>query len=154
MKYIYTITLLAATLICTNAFAQPTTTAPTKDMAITAQGQKLLMDCNLASRNSLINGDIAKVENTCTIAMKEMEKSYPEKDYMIHPMLNLAFTYSLIGDYDKAEPYLAKAKVIGEKFHKPGSGEMKKINDFIEDHNKRKGTPAQFDKSPITTPHK
>ncbi len=153
MKFSYMIMLLAATLICTNVFAQPASTAPPKEMAITAQGQELLMDCNLAARNSLISGDIAKVESTCKIAIKEMEKSHPDKDYMIHPMLNLAFTYSLIGAYDKAEPYLAKAKEIGEKFHKPGSSEMKKINDFIEDHNKRKGTPAQFKKSVVISPH-
>jgi len=153
MKYLYTIILLAATLICTNAFAQHASPEAPKEMPLTTQEQKLFMDCNLAARNSLINGDIAKVERTCMMAVKEMEKSHPDKDYLIHPVLNLAFTYSLMGDYDKAEPLLARAKSLGEKFYKPGSSEMKSIDDFIEDHNKRKEEPVQFDKAGVTKPH-
>jgi hypothetical protein len=154
MKYLYTIVLLAATLICTNAFAQPHSQKAPKEMPGTAQEQKLLMDCNLAARNSLINGDIPKVEKTCTKAMNEMEKSFPDRGYMINPMLNLAFTYSLTGDFDKADPLLAKAKSLGEKFYKPGGSEMKSINDFIEDHNRRKGKPTQFDKNGVVvSPH-
>ena len=153
MKYIFTIAILAVSLICTNAFAQHGSPKPPKEMPLTTQEQKLFMDCNLVARNSLINGDIAKVERTCMMAVKEMEKSHPDKDYLIHPVLNLAFTYSLMGDYDKAEPLLARAKSLGEKFYKPGSKEMKSIDDFIEDHNKRKEEPVQFDKNAVVSPH-
>ena len=152
MKFFYMIAL-SATLICTNAFAQHGSTPPPKEMPLTTQEQSLIMDCNLAARNSLINGDIAKVEKTCMLATEEMEKSHPDKDYLIHPMLNLAFTYSLTGDYDKAEPLLTRAKKLGEKFYESGGSEMKSINDFITDHNKRKGKPATFDKNGVVKPH-
>ena len=111
------------------------------------------MDCNLAARNSLISGDIKRVEDLCSKAAKVMEDSYPGKGYMINPMLNLAFTYSLTGAYDKADTLLAQAKSIAEKLFEQGSSEMKKINDLIEDHNNRKGKPAQFDKDVVVTPH-
>ncbi|MBL7032356.1 MAG: hypothetical protein ISR97_04145 [Nitrospira sp.] len=153
MKYIYMIMLLAATLIYTNALAQPSSAKPPKEMPVVAQQQELLMDCNLAARNSLISGDIKKVEETCTKAVNEMTKSFPNKGYMINPMLNLAFTYSLTGDFDKADPLLAKAKLLGEKFYESGGSEMKSINDFITDHNKRKGKPATFDKNGVVKPH-
>lgn len=148
MKSLLIIMFLTAALICSNAFAEddPINKPSPKE-------EKLLMDCNLAARNSLINGDIPRVEKTCTEAIKEMERVHPDKGHMINPMMNLAFTYSLTGDYAKAEPLLAKAKKIGEKFYKPGSTEMKSINRFIEDHNKRKGKPAQFDKGSISSPH-
>ncbi|GBE40299.1 MAG TPA: hypothetical protein ENH45_02730 [Nitrospirae bacterium] len=149
MKYMYMIVLLAATLICSNAFAVD---APAEKPA-TAHEQELLMDCNLAARNSLINGNIAKVEKTCMLAAEKLEKSHPDKGYMINPMLNLAFTYSLRGDYAKAEPIIARAKELGEKFYKPGSSEIKSLNNFIEDNEKRKSNPPQFDKSSVTSPH-
>ena len=146
---LYMTAILAAILIYTPSFAQD---ASPKD-TLPAQN-KILKDCNLAARNSLISGDIKRVENMCTKAMKVMEESYPDRGYMINPMLNLAFTYSLIGEYAKADPLLAKAKSLGEKFYKPGSKELKSINDFIEDHNKRKGNPAQFDKNGVVvSPH-
>ncbi|HDH00888.1 MAG TPA: tetratricopeptide repeat protein [Nitrospirae bacterium] len=153
MKYVYMIGVLAATLICTNAFAQHASPKTPVKMPVVAQQQELLMDCNLAARNSLISGDIKRVEDMCTKAMNVMEESYPDRGYMINPMLNLAFTYSLIGDFDKADPLLARAKKLGEKFFKPESSEMKSINDLIEDYNKRKGKPAQFDKSGVSSPH-
>ena len=153
MRYLYIVTLLAATLICKNVLAQPSLVKPPKEMPVVAQQQELLMDCNLAARNSLISGDIKKVEETCTKAVNEMTKSFPNRGYMINPMLNLAFTYSLTGDYAKAEPILARAKELGEKYYKPGSSEMKSINDFIEDNEKRKGTPPQFEKTDVISPH-
>jgi hypothetical protein len=142
------IIFLAVSLISTGAFAsEAVKVTPTQEQT------DMMMACNLAARNSLINMDIQRVEDTCTKSMNEMERSYPDKGYMINPMLNLAFIYSLTGEYAKADPLLAKAKSIGEKFYKDGSGEMKNINDLITDHNKRKGSPAQIKKAVVTSPH-
>ena len=153
MRFSYIVTLFAVTLIYTNAFGLDMSPNEPVEKPISDQEQNLMMDCNLAARNSLINGDIAKVERTCKQASDELAKSHPEKAYSIHPMLNLAFTYSLMGAFDKADPILAEAKALGEKFYKPGSREMKNIEDLIVDHNKRKGAPPQFDKGSISSPH-
>ena len=148
MKYIYITALLLITLIVTPVFAADAS----KEMP-TQEQTDMMIECNLAARNSLINMDIQKVEVTCTKSMHEMERAYPDKGYMINPMLNLAFIYSLTGEYAKADPLLAKAKSIGEKYYKAGSSEMKNINDLIADHNKRKGNPAQIEKAVVTSPH-
>jgi len=148
MKSLYITALLAATLIITPVFAADAS----KEMPTEEQNQ-MMIDCNLAARNSLINLDIRKVEVTCTKVMNEMEKEYPDKGYMINPMLNLAFIYSLSGNYDKSEPLLAKARELGEKHYKPGSLEMKKINDFIKDQEDRKNNPPNFDNQDIKSPH-
>jgi len=148
MKSLYITALLLISLISTPIFAADASKAmPTQDQT------DMMMECNLAARNSLINMDIQKVEATCTKSMNEMERSYPDKGYMINPMLNLAFIYSLTGEYAKADPLLAKAKSLGEKFYKPGSSEMKSINDLITDHNIRKSQPAQIKKAVVTSPH-
>ena len=148
MKYLYITALLLITIIITPVFAA---NAP-KEMP-TQEQTNMMMACNLAARNSLINMDIQKVEATCTKAMNEMDKAYTDKSYMINPILNLAFIYSLTGEYAKADPLLAKAKSIGEKYYKAGSSEMKNINGLIEDHNNRKGNPAQIKKAVVTSPH-
>lgn len=147
MKYIY-IALLAAALIYTPASAEDA-----MPEGPTPEQQQMMLDCNLASRNSLINGDIKRVEDTCTKAMNEMEKAYPDKAYLINPMLNLAFVYSLAGDYERAEPLLNKAKELGEKYYKPGSLEMKKIETFIKDQEDRKDNPPKFDNTGVKSPH-
>ncbi len=148
MKYLYMIIFLAVSLISTGVFAsEAVKVTPTQEQT------DMMMACNLAARNSLINMDIQKVEDTCTKSMNEMERSYPDKGYMINPMLNLAFIYSLTGEYAKADPLLAKAKSLGQKYYKDGSSEMKSINDLIADHNIRKGKPAQIKKAVVTSPH-
>jgi hypothetical protein len=145
---IYITTLLLVTIIITPVFA-----SEAAKVTPTPEQNNLMMECNLAARNSLINMDIQKVEVTCTKAMNEMDKAYTDKSYMINPIMNLAFIYSLTGEYAKADPLLAKAKSIGEEYYKAGSSEMKNINDLIEDHNIRKGKPAQFKKAVVTSPH-
>jgi len=144
MKFFYIIALLAATLISTGAFAED---------KLSPQEESILNECNLAARNSLINGDIKAVEDACTKAMNEMKKSHPDKDYMIDPMLNLAFTYSLGGYYDRAEQLLKRAKEIGQKIYKPGSKELKAIEDFIKDQKHRRDNPPQFNNSAVKSPH-
>ena len=148
MKFLYMIALLAVTLTCTPALASD---APSEGPS--PEQQKLLKDCNLTARNSLINGDVKAVEDACTKAIREMKKSYPDKEYMINPMLNLAFTYSMGGYYDRAKPLLKRAKEIGQKLYKPGSKELKAIEDFIKDQEDRKNNPPKFNNSGVKSPH-
>ena len=148
MKYLYMIMILAATLICTPAFASDK--APE---APSPEQQEMLKECNLAARNSLINGDVKLVESTCTKAMKEMATSFPDKEYVINPMLNLAFTYSMGGYFDRAKPLLEKAREIGQKIYKPGSKELRAIEDFIKDQIDRKANPPKFNNSGVKSPH-
>ena len=148
MKFLYITAFLLVTLIITPAFASDAATeGPSPEQ------QTLLKDCNLAARNSLINGDVKMVEDTCTKAIREMTTSYPDKAYMINPMLNLAFTYSMGGYYQRAEPLFKRAKEIGQKLYKPGSKELKAIEDFIKDQEYRKNNPPKFDNSGVKSPH-
>ena len=148
MKYFYMIAILAATLICTPAFA-----ADAAPEGPSPEQQEMLKECNLAARNSLINGDVKLVEETCTKAMKEMAKAYPDKAYVINPMLNLAFTYSMGGYFERAKPLLEKAREIGQKVYKPGSKELKAIEKFIKDQIDRKANPPKFNNPGVKSPH-
>jgi hypothetical protein len=148
MKSLYITALLTVTLIISPVFA-----ADAAKETPTPEQTQMMMDCNLAARNSLINADIRKVEATCTNAINEMEKSFPDKGYMINPMLNLAFVYSLSGNYEKAGPLLARARELGKKYYEPGSKEMRKIEDFIKDQEERKNNPPQFNESGAHSPH-
>ena len=101
---------------------------------LSEKAKSLSLQCNLEARNSLISGDIQLVEQLCLDAVKEIEKSSSDKELTINSLLNLAYTYTLAGLFDKATPLYEKAKGIGEKVYKPESMELRKINEVINSH--------------------
>jgi hypothetical protein len=102
--------------------------------ALSEEAKSLSLKCNLEARNALIHGDVKLVEQLCMDAVKEIEKSSPDKELTINPLLNLAYTYTLAGLFDKATPLYERARGIGEKSFKPGSQELKKIDEVIKSH--------------------
>lgn len=130
MKSIYVVILLFLSSSFSVAFGVDSAAVN----ELSDKAKSLSLQCNLEARNALISGDIQLVEQLCLDAVKEIEKSSSDKELTINSMLNLAYTYTLAGLFDKAAPLYEKAKGIGENVYKPGSMEMKKINDVISSH--------------------
>lgn len=127
MKYLYVIVFLSACLICQHASAADSASG----QPLSPQAQKLEKQCNLEARNSLIHGDTALVEEACMQAVKEIEKSRSDKKYLINPILNLAYSYTLAGQFDKAEPLYSRARHIGEQVYEADSKHLKEIDRLI-----------------------
>lgn len=128
MKYVYVALCLFLSLNSLNAFAE----VPAGDNSLSEEARELSMKCNLEARNFLVSGDLALVAELCTQAVSVIEKSPADKEYMINPMMNLAFAYTLAGQFDKATPLYNRARDIREKLYGPDSKKLKEIDGMIK----------------------
>jgi hypothetical protein len=128
MKYVYVFMFVLASLYCANAFAED----PASGKPLSQQEKEFSTKCNLEARNALVNGDMASVEKVCTQAIKEIEKSHADREYLINPIMNLAFSYTLAGRFDRATPLYNRARHIREKLYGADSRELKEIDDVIK----------------------
>lgn len=134
MKFLYIIIILFISITCATASAADATSSDLPSH----EAEELAKQCNLEARNALIHENLKLVEDICMKAVKEIEKSSTNKKYLINPILNLAFSFTLASQFDKADPLYKKALGIGEKIYEPGSREIKKINDVIRQHEEMK----------------
>ncbi len=128
MKYLYVIAFIIATVITATAFAAD----PEADNPLSPRELELLENCNLEARNSLIHEDLELVKNICTEAIENISKSHKDDKFIINPLMNLAFSYSLAGHFDKAEPIYDRALKIGKKSFPADSRKLRKITDVIK----------------------
>ncbi len=128
MKYVYVIMFLLVSLNCANTFAAD----PASGNSLSPRANELLNKCNLESRNSLVNGDLALADKVCTEAIKVIEKSDANKEFLINPIMNLALSYSLAGQFDKATPLYNRARDIRKELYGPDSIQLKEIDESIK----------------------
>ena len=128
MKYVYVFMLVLISLYCANVFAEDSASGG----PLSQQEKEFSTKCNLEARNSLVNGDMALVEKVCTQAITEIEKSHADTESLINPIMNLAFSYTLSGQFDKATPLYKKARHIREKLYGADSRELKEIDEMIK----------------------
>lgn len=130
MKFFYVIISLIISLNCANALAADEPKAKAKPL--TQKEEKLLEECNLAARNSLVNEDLAHVEKVCTQAINEIDRTHPGQEELINPIMNMAFSFTLAGQFDKAAPLYKRARDIREKLYGPNSKKLKEIDNYIK----------------------
>jgi len=128
MKYLYCAVLLLACLMLVNAYAGDS--SPT-EKSLPDEIIKLLKQCNLEARNSLVHGDVKLVEKVCMPLINQLQTSEENNKYLIDPIMNLAFSYTLAGQFEKAAPLYEKAKIIGTQLYEPDSRILKNINEVI-----------------------
>ncbi|MBI4683529.1 MAG: tetratricopeptide repeat protein [Nitrospirae bacterium] len=127
MNYIYVIIFLLVSLNCSNTFAAD----PASGSSLSPRANELLNKCNLESRNSLVSGDLALTDKVCMEAVKVIEKSDANKEFLINPIMNLAVSYSMAGQFDKAAPLYNRARDIRKELYGPDSIQVKEIDDTI-----------------------
>ena len=110
--------------------------------ALSQQEEELSKQCNLDARNSLASGDITLVEKACTKAIDEIEKTHPGQEHLINPIMNLAFSYTLAKDFDKAAPLYERAKKIREALYGPDSMQVKEVDNLMKAQGDMKQQPA------------
>ncbi len=135
MKVFSIILTICLALSCTYSSASD---APPEN-PLSPEELSLLENCNLNARNSLISEDIALVKNTCMQAINTIDKSHQDKKYLINPIMNLAFAYSLAGQFDKANPLYDRALTIGNKSFPADSWKLKEIRDVVNASKNMKG---------------
>jgi len=128
MKYVYVVILFVVSLYCTNTFAGDAASSK----KLSPETAELANQCNLEARNSLINGDLKLVEEICMQTVKEIEKSDKDREFMVNPIMNLAFAYTMAGEFDKATPLYNKARDIRIQLYGPESRKIKEIDKMIE----------------------
>lgn len=128
MKYIYVFMFVLVSLHCANSFAAE----PASGDALSPQEKEFSTNCNLEARNALVHGDMALVEKICLQAISEIEKSHAGKEVLVNPIMNLAFSYTLTGRFDKATPLYDRARNIREKLYGADSKQLKEIDDMIK----------------------
>lgn len=134
MKYLYVVMFLLLPLHFTNALAAD----PAAGETLSQQEKEFSTICNLEARNSLVNGDLALVEKVCSQAIEEIDKNHTDKEHLINPIMNLAFSYTLAGRFDKATPLYNRARDIREKLYGADSREFKEIDDMIRQQEEMK----------------
>ncbi len=134
MKYIYVFMFVFVIFHCANTVAADSATGET----LSQQEKEFSTTCNLEARNALVHGDMALVEKVCTQAITEIEKSHADKDLLVNPIMNLAFSYTLAGQFDKATPLYNRARNIREKLYGADSRQLKEIDDMIKQQEEMK----------------
>ncbi len=134
MKSFYFLMFLVFSLYYTNAFAAE----PASDGSLSPKQKSMAMTCNLESRNSLINGDLVLAEKVCMQAVREIEKTHAGKEYLVNPIMNLAFAFTLAGQYDKATPLYSRARDIRVTLYGRDSIRLKEIDDRIKQQEEMK----------------
>jgi len=128
MKNFYVIILIIISFYCSNVVAADS--AAHKTLSLHQQDFSTL--CNLEARNALINGDLALVERVCIQAIAELEKSEADREALVNPIMNLAFSYTLSGQFDKATPLYNRARDIRETLYGTDSAQLKEIDEMIK----------------------
>ena len=127
MKYVYVIMFLLVSFSSAITFAAD----PASGNLLSPRANELLNKCNLESRNSLVSGDLALADKLCTEAIKVIEKSDSNKEFLINPIMNLAVSYSMAGQFDKAAPLYNRARDIRKELYGPDSIQVKEIDETI-----------------------
>ena len=135
MRIVYVMILLSAVLGYINVFAAE---SPSKEPSISQKGKELSNECNMEAKNALIHGDLDLVDRLCMEAVKEIEGSKSGKEFMINPLMNLAFSYSMAGLSDKADPIYQKAMDLGEELYGAGSPQLNQIEKMVDAHEEMK----------------
>lgn len=128
MKYLYLIICITVTLYCTSASAA----GPSSSKKLPPEAEQLSKQCNLEAKNSLISEDIKLVEDLCMQAVEAIEKSGKDREFLINPIMNLAFAYTMAGQYEKADPLYKKARDIRIELYGTDSSKIKEIDKMIE----------------------
>ena len=139
MKYVYVFMCVLVSLCCAHTFAADSASGE----SLSQEEMEFSATCNLEARNALVNGDMALVEKVCMQAIKEIEKSHADKEVLINPIMNLAFSYTLAGQFDKATPLYHRARHIREKLYGADSRELKEIEDMITQQEEMKRQRTQ-----------
>lgn len=134
MKYFYVFMFMLVSLHCANSFAEDSVPGD----ALSPQEKEFSTNCNLEARNALVHGDMALVEKVCTQAINEIEKSHAGTEFLVNPIMNLAFSYTLTGRFDKATPLYDRARNIREKLYGADSRQLKEIDDMIKQQEEMK----------------
>ncbi len=111
-----------------------------RDM-LSEQEKELTRKCNRAARDAFVYGDIKSVEDICIKAINEIEKSHPDDEYLVYPILKLAVSYSISsqGQYlDKATPLYERALKIRKHLYNPNSEPMKELQELMDMHEEAK----------------
>jgi len=140
VKYLYLIIFLVVIIYSTNALAADSALSKT----LSPETEELSKQCNLEARNSLIHEDLKLVEDVCMKAVSEIEKSDKHKEFMVNPIMNLAFAYTMAGQFDKATPLYKKARDIRIQLYGADSKKIKEIDKMIE--NQKIMTQQKFNK--------
>ena len=135
MRILYVMILLSAIFGSINTFAAE---AASKEPSISQKGKELSNQCNMEAKNALVHGDLELVDRLCMEAVKEIEESKSGKEYMINPLMNLAFSYSMAGLSEKADPVYRRARDLGEALYGSGSPELNKIEKMVAAHEEMK----------------
>jgi len=128
MKYMYVFIFVLVSLHSANTFAADTASGE----SLSQQEKEFSTKCNLEARNALVHGDMALVEKVCTQAINEIEKSHAGREVLVDPIMNLAFSYTLTGQFEKATPLYNRARDIREKLYGADSRQLKEIDDMIK----------------------
>lgn len=127
MKTFYALLIILAVMTGSNSMAAENTSENT----MTPHEAELFQNCNLEARNALINGNVQLVEDLCTQTINEIEKNHKSRELTINPIMNLAFLYTLSGNFDKATPLYNKARKLSEEAYGPDSAQVKAIDERI-----------------------
>ncbi len=128
MKYLSLIIVVVVSLYSVNSMAADSP----KVTKLSPETEALSQTCSREAKNALINGDLALVEKVCMQAINDIEKSKVDKEYMVNPIMNLAFSYTLAGMYDKATTLYKQARDIRVELYGPDSKKLKSIDKLIE----------------------
>ncbi len=128
MKYLSLIIVVVVSLYSANLMAADSP----KVTKLSPETEALSQTCSREAKNALINGDLALVEKICMQAINDIEKSEVNKEFMVNPIMNLAFSYTLSGLYDKATPLYKQARDIRVELYGPDSKKLKSIDKLIE----------------------
>ncbi len=134
MRYMYLLIVISIISVVSTASASD----PSSGKSVPSGATALIKKCNLEARNALINGDIQLVETICMKAVNEIEQSAADKKLIIDPLLNLAYSYTLAGLFEKATPLYERALSLSNKLYKPDSRESKKIDELYNVHKEMK----------------
>lgn len=127
MKYLYLIIVFVVSLYSADSLA-----AGTPSRTLSPEMEKLSKQCNIEARNSLISEDLKLVEDICMQTVTEIEKSDKDREFLINPIMNLAFAYTMAGHFDKATPLYKKARDIRIQLYGADSKKIKEIDKMIE----------------------
>ncbi|MEW6602114.1 MAG: tetratricopeptide repeat protein [Nitrospirota bacterium] len=128
MKNIYLIMLVLVSIAGSNVFAADAESGK----KLSVQEEDLSTQCDLEARNALIHEDVTRVEKVCMQAIDQIGKSHPGQEVLINPIMNLAFSYTLTGQFDKATTLYDRARKIREKLYGADSTQLEEIDNMIK----------------------
>ena len=127
MKTFFALIILFTAMTGSTLMAAEKTTENT----MTPHETELFKKCNMESRNALIHGNVKLVEEICMQTISEIEKNHKSSELTINPLMNLAFLYTLSGNFDKATPLYDKARKISVEAYGADSAQVEAIDSRI-----------------------